>query len=571
MESKTLKGKPLTGGIGIGRVCLYKEDILEAAPRGRILADKVDDEKKRLLDALKKTGEGLRESYKVVSNKLSSLEAEVFNAHLMILEDSSFVGKIEEKISGELLNSEAALLDVKKVYEEKFKLLPNDYFRERINDINDIARRVINNLGLKHSGITCATCNKGCPVIVVAKDLTPSLISGIGDKKVNGIVAQRGSFVSHGAILARALGVPALIGVDNIVGNVYCGAELLVDASGGDVWVNPGPEIISRFKNRLNTGVCVKRKYGSGYVSTKDGVNVGLLANAGNVKDISIIKKCGINDIGLFRTEFIFIEREKEPGIDEQVKIYKKVIDSAEGTVTFRLLDIGGDKVLDFLPMPEQENPNLGLRGVRIYDRYPDIITNQIKALLMAKGEKPVKIMIPMVSTVDEFVNTRKKVYDILDELKKERRINPDNLKIGCMIEVPAAVYLIREFAAEADFLSIGTNDLIQYVMGVDRANNFLVDLADPFQPAVIRVLKDIVDNTKESGKDITVCGEIAGDPEMAGILVGLGYRHLSVNPYSFDGIGEVISAHESGDFERKADKILKANTLEDIKEIVAG
>ncbi len=569
METITLKGKPLTGGVSIGRVCLHREDILVVAPRAGILRKKVEDEKKRLLTAIEKTKNELHGAYDSVAKRLSSIEAEVFNAHIMILEDFSFISNIEEKISGELLNSEAALMDVVKAYEEKFKLLPNDYFRERINDINDIARRLLNNLGVKHSGFMCAACNEDIPVIVAANDLLPSVISGMGDKKVKGVVVERGSLVSHGAILARALGVPVMIGVDNLIENIYCGAELLIDSAGGDVYINPEPEIIERFKNKLNKGICIERKCSSGYISTKDGTKIRLSANAGNVKDISIINQCEIRNIGLFRTEFIFIEKKEEPGIDEQVGIYRKVIDSVADTVTFRLLDIGGDKILDFLPIPEQDNPNLGLKGVRIYDRYPEIITNQIKALLIAKGEKPVKIMIPMVSTVEEFVNTRKKIYDILDKLKKDQQINPDNLQIGCMIEVPAAVYLVKEFLAEADFLSIGTNDLIQYVMGVDRANNYLMDLADPFQPAVIRVLKDIVVQTKGSDKEITICGEIAGDPAMTGILVGLGYRYLSINPYSIDGVGEVIRGHELKEFEEETDEILKVNTLENVKEIV--
>lgn len=559
---KRLKGTVIAQGIALGRTCLYQEDLLEAAPRLSILEDKVEEERKRLLKAVTKTIEDLRKVSEQVSKSLSAMEAEIFNAHIMILENSSFIKKIEKYISEEKVNAEAAILQSIKLYEKQFKMLPDDYIRERIQDINDIAKRLLRNLGVEHKGFMCA-CPKDEQVIVVAEDLTPSLITGLDHKPVAAIVTERGSKISHGAILARALGVPAMIGVKDLIKNISCGTTLLVDADKGDLYLSPDPETISNYSGLLNKPTIIEKRYDLGYASTKDGARIQLAANAGSVADINNAQKHGLKDVGLFRTEFVFLARENEPDIKEQVEIYAEIIDSTDGTVTFRLLDIGGDKLLGYLPLPKQDNPNLGLRGVRIYDKYPRIIANQIKALLMAKGEKPMRIMIPMVSTLEEFRQTKEKIYKIAKR-------GDNNLKVGCMIEVPSALYIIKDLVDEADFLSIGTNDLIQYLMGTDRSNIHLSEYLEPFQPAMLKVLDGIIKETKESGKEISVCGEMAGDPGMARILVGLGYKHLSLNPYLIDKVGEVIGQDTLEDLEKEVREILKIKTLAGIKQILS-
>lgn len=558
---KRLKGTIIAQGITLGRACLYQEDLLEAAPRLSILEDKVEEERKRLLKAVTKTIEDLRKVYEQVSRSLSAMEAEIFNAHIMILSDSSFIKKIEKYIFEEKVNAEAAILKSIKLYEKQFKMLPDDYLRERIQDINDIARRLLRNLGVEHKGFMCA-CPKDEQVVVVADDLTPSLITGLDHKPVAAIVTERGSTISHGAILARALGVPAMIGVNDLISNISCGTTVLIDADKGDLYLSPDSETISRYGDLLNKPITVEKKYGLGYVSTKDGARIQLAANAGSVADIDSAQKHGLKDVGLFRTEFIFLGRQEEPDIKEQVEIYAKIINSTDGTVTFRLLDIGGDKLLGYLPLPKQDNPNLGLRGVRIYDKYPDIIANQIKALLMAKGEKPMRIMVPMISTLEEFRQTRERIYRIAKR-------DDSNLKVGCMIEVPSALYIIKDLVDEADFLSIGTNDLIQYLMGTDRCNLHLSEYLEPLQPAVLKVLDSIIKETGESGKEISVCGEMAGDPGMARILVGLGYRHLSLNPHLIDKVGEVIGQNTLEGLEKEARELLKVKTLAGIKQIL--
>lgn len=487
----------------------------------------------------------------------------------MILEDFSFISRMQDYIADKLVNAEQAVMDTVEAYEKKFKILPNDYLRERIQDINDIARRLLKSLNIEHSGFMCS-CPEDNPVILAADDLTPSLISGLGNKKVGGIVIERGSRISHGAILAGALGVPAIIGIDGLISKLSCGIPLLVDANKGKIYINPDSKTISGYNGELNKAITVEKKYSSGYTSTKDGTRIRLLANAGSMADIKNAQTLGIKNIGLFRTEFIFLDRGNEPQINEQVKIYKSIINATDGVVTFRLLDIGGDKILAYLPLPRQDNPNLGLRGVRVYDKYPEIMANQIEALLVAKGGKPVKIMIPMISTLEEFRQTKDKIYKTLRRLKKKYAIDSDNLKVGCMVEIPAAVYMIKYLADEVDFLSVGSNDLIQYIMGADRSNTHMSELSEPFQPAILKVLSSIIKDAAESNKEISVCGEIASNSEMARILVGLGYRYLSINPYSINRIGDAISGQTLKDLEEEARAVLGAGTLSDIKRILS-
>lgn len=568
-ENKILKGTVLTEGVVLGNACLYEEDVLEAAPRLTIPEEEVEEEKRRLLKAIENTKKELHKVYNKIIKSMSEMEAEIFNAHIMILEDSSFIGHIEKCISDKLVNAESAILQTVKSYEKRFNSLPNDYLRERIQDINDIARRLIKNLGIKHTGFMCS-CPKDKSAILVSYNLTPSLIAGLENKQVAGIVTEKGSTVSHGAILASALGIPAMTGVDGLISKIGCGTSLLIDAYKGYVYVNPDANTVSAYRDALHKTITVEKKYTLGYTTTKDGAKVHLMANAGNITDIHNAQKRGIKDVGLFRTEFIFLRREDEPTIDEQVDIYKSIIDATDGTVTFRLLDIGGDKLVSYLPLPRQDNPNLGLRGVRIYNKYPDIIANQIKALLIAKGHNPLKIMIPMISTLEEFRNTKDRIYNTLQQLKEKHSIDSNNLRVGCMVEVPAAVYIIEDLADETDFLSIGTNDLIQYIMGVDRSNNHLVELSEPFQPAILKVLRDIIENTKQSGKEISVCGEIAGDVDMAKILIGLGYRSLSTNPHKIGKVGDAISECTLKNLQKEARDILKAKTLTNIKQVLS-
>jgi len=562
-ENIGLQGTAISDGIGMGKVCLYREDVLEAAAKYTISVSDVAAEIERFNNALAATKGELSDIYQRVLRALSSVEAQVFNAHIMILEDVAFIGEILRRISDDLVNAESALVSTLKVYEEKFRVLPNHYFRDRIQDVNDISRRIVRNLGMKHEGFMCSACH-GTPAIV-AEDLTPSLVANLYSKQVTAIIAERGSPISHAAILAKAMGIPVVINIDNLITSLGCGASVIVDGFAGRVYLNPGAELVAEYEVKQKKLRAGAERFMRPFARTKDGVTINFLANAGSLHDIEHAKAHLINDIGLFRTEFLFMDREEEPSVEEQVKVYRDIIYGAAGTVTFRLLDIGG---VSFLPLPHQRNPELGLRGARIYDVYPGLINRQIEALLTAKGTRPLNILIPMVSTVKEFTETRKIIFDTLSRLKKSGGADPAGLKVGCMIEVPSAVYLLHYLAGEADFLSIGTNDLIQYVMGVDRNNERLAELSNPFQPAIIKVLSEIAHNSAGMDKEIVVCGELASDPEMAKVLAGLGFRNLSINVHNVEKIGAAISAHTIKELETLAHSILEMKSLEHVLKV---
>ncbi|MGA1871675.1 MAG: phosphoenolpyruvate--protein phosphotransferase [bacterium] len=569
-SKKILKGETISEGVGYGKACLYTEDLINAAPRRTIDKNDVNSEKRRLIDSIEHVKHNLDKTYNKIANSLGMAEAQVFNAHIMILEDSSYISQMEHYIVEELLNAEAAVVKNTFAYERKFKMFANEYFAERIEDIKDIARRLLRELGVRHTGSLCSF-PAGEEAIIVAPDLSPSLVVGLDNKRVVGIVTEKGSKVSHGAVLAKALGIPVIIRVKGLIDKVKCCSPVLVDAYKGDIFPDPDEETISLYGNILQTKISADKKYSLGYATTRDNVKIYLYANAGSIHDIESAQDYGIAHIGLFRTEFTFLRREDEPSIDEQVAFYKKIIERTDGIITFRLLDIGGDKLLAYLILPKQDNPKLGLRGARIYSKYPHIIANQIKALLIAKGEHPLRILIPMISTLEEFRATRNNILQTAKILKRDQyHITIDNLMIGCMVEIPAVVHMIRDFADEADFLSIGTNDLIQYIMGVDRSNIYLDELYEPYQPAILRVLKDIIDETRDTGKEISVCGEIAGDPEVAKILVGFGFRYLSMNPHMINKVGDALSEYTLGELERAADDIFKATTLASVRTLLA-
>lgn len=562
-----LKGTPLTEGVVLGKTCLYQEDVLQASPRHNIEAADVPAELKRFERGIEATKKDLKETYEKVIAKLGPVEAEIFKAHILILEDKAFNGQIAYYIKKDLVNTEYAVIKAIEFFEEKFRALPEDYFRERIQDISDLSKRLIKNLGLKHTGFLCsADCGHISPVIS-SEIITPTLIAGLENKTVAAILSEKGSKVSHGSILARAMGVPSVIGVDGLMGYVGCGTSVLIDADTGRVYINPSDKTLKKYEGRLKKVVEENKRFAGGVARTKDGTEVRLFANAGTSADIANAVKHGVADVGLFRTEFLFLEKESEPTVEEQAEIYRKIIESTPGTVTFRLLDIGGDKILDFLKLPEQDNPNLGLRGVRIYDMYPEIISNQIKALLIAKGSRAVKIMVPMISTLQEFRKAKALVILKARELSKKHGVTLDNLRIGCMVEVPSAVYIIEYLAEEADFLSVGTNDLIQYLMGTDRGNAYLSDLSNPLQPAVIKALNQIVRSMRGIRKELVVCGEMASDPELAKLLVGCGYRELSVNPASIEKVGEALAGSTIARLRKEYSKVQNMKTLE----LIAG
>ncbi len=537
---KILKGETLAKGFAGGAVCLYQEDILAAAPKYNIPAGMVKAEIERLRQGIESTKEELKGIHSRVLKSLSATEAEIFYAHIIILEDLAFIKQMENFISDKRVNSEWAVISTIEDYKKSFGELPGDYIRERADDLNDIAKRIISNLGYRHTGFVCTGCQPSSAV-VASEHLTTSLISSLGGKPPAGIIIERGSEVSHGAIMARAMGVPVIIKVYGLIENLGCGTQVIIDADRGRVYISPG----EKTRRRYQKAAAEKKPFQQldrGFLETADGERVKISVNASGIGDIKKGLEKGVADVGLFRTEFLFTGRMTRPSVGEQEKIYAEIIKATEGETAFRLLDAGTDKEMPYLNLPRQDNPDLGFRGVRIYRRYPEILDEQTEALLRAKKERPVKIIVPMVSVIGEFTGVRKKILEKLSALRKKNPGIKDNIQIGCMLELPSAVHTLDDFIRECDFLSVGTNDLIQYLAGADRSNDYLPgELSDPLQPAVASVLKLIFDKSRNSGKEVSVCGEMAGSPRTAELLIGLGYRSLSMNPANIEETAEFL------------------------------
>ncbi len=572
-EPVILKGESLSEGVAYSGTCLYKEDLFDVLPRRSIAREEEPVEQERYDRAIAVTRADLAKDRDTVASTISKLEADIFTAHILILEDPSFSDEIRKLIASEHINAEYAILKIAQAYEEKFKLMPNEYFKERIQDINDIAKRLVRNLGVKHTAPLCAVCLSGKPGIIATQLLSASFIAGLYDRPIAAIAAETGSALSHGAILAKAMGVPVVINVPGLLQHLACGASMLIDGNKGLVIIDPDEEILKRYKPQLQQ--VEEKKYAAGFLQTRDGYRVNILANAGSLTGVKIAAGNNIKDIGLFRTEFAFLEQSAEPSIESQIESYRAVMHACPGVVTFRLLDIGGDKIVDFLQFPQQDNPNLGLRGARVYEQYPALISNQIEALLRAKGRRPMKLLVPMVSTLKEFRLARTLIGRKLKELKGKHDIDAANLQVGCMIEVPSAVYTLPALLEDADFISIGTNDLIQYIMGVDRNNTHLGDLSSPFQPAVLKVLSEIsraaIHHNGTTAKEVVVCGEVASDPLMAQILVGLGYENLSINIHRLTAVGDALAAYTRHELIDHARNLLSLPTLEHVLDLFAN
>ncbi len=546
MKMKILKGFPLSGGSAEGAVCLYKEDVFAAVPKYSIPAKEAKGEIKRLRKGLAKTKKELEEVQKVVSRTLTPTEAEIFRAHVIILEDQSFIKQIEDEITIEQINTEWALVNTIEKYTESFSNLPGDFIRERADDLHDIAKRIVNNLGYKHTGFICTGCQASAP-IVASETLTTSLISHMGNKRPAGVLIEKGSPVSHGAIMAKALGIPVLIKVENLISHLGCGTPVIIDADAKKVYIRPGAKTREKYKKKRARKKPFK-KLENGLVETSDGERIRIAVNASSIEDVKKAARAGVGDIGLFRTEFLFTGRETSPGVEEQARIYTSILKAAEGETAFRLLDSGTDKEMPYLHLPRQGNPDLGLRGARLYSRYPEILDAQAEAIAIAAGAKPFKIIVPMVAVIEEFLFVKKRVSKILKSRARKPGSRQIGIKFGCMIELPAAVQTLGSFIKECDFLSIGTNDLIQYMMGADRNNDYLEELSNPLQPAVVGVLKLIAEQTEKAGIETVVCGEMAGAPDTAELLVGLGYRSLSMDP---SGIEATVDRLRSGSLKK--------------------
>lgn len=561
-------GIGVSPGIGIGKVIIKKEPIINIEKK---TIEEPQKEISKLNDAREKGKEQIEALYQHAFNAIGKEEAGIFRAHRMILEDPEFFGQIESKIRDEKVNAEWAVSEVTKFFVEMFEAMKDEYMRERAADIKDVMGRIIKiMLGLEETDLS----NLSDEVIIVAEDLTPSDTAQMDGNKVIGFITEIGGKTAHSAIMARTLEIPAVVGVESATELISDDDYVILDGDTGTIILNPEENIIEEYKRKKEAFIEFKKKLEKvrGKKSiTKDGFKVEVAANIGTPKDVDGVLNNDGEGVGLYRTEFLYMDRDKLPTEEEQFEAYKEVAVRLEGKpVVIRTLDIGGDKELPYLQLPKEMNPFLGYRAIRLCLDRTDIFRTQLRALLRASAFGNIKIMFPMISGIEELRQAKSILEDVKKELIDENIRFNANIEVGIMIEIPAAAVMSDLFAKEVDFFSIGTNDLIQYTTAVDRGNRKISYLYNEFHPALLRLIKTVIDNGHKEGIWVGMCGEVAGNPQLIPILIGMGLDEFSMSASSMLRARWIINNIFQKDMEGFAEEILKLPTAEEVKEFIS-
>lgn len=558
-------GTGASAGIGIGKVVILKEEALV------IRRDTVADaaaEKERFKKAVEKSIEDTQALAADMAERIGEKEAEILNGHLMLLQDPMMTMEIEGKIDSEKLCSEAAIEDVCTMYADMFASMDDELMQQRAADMRDIKTRMQKVLlGVK--SVDVSALPKGS--VLVAEDLTPSVTAGINPENVTGIVTELGGRTSHSAILARALEIPAVVAAAGILSQAADGDEIILDGESGEIFVKPEESVKAEYEAKRASYLAEKeelKKYIGRETITKDGVKIEVAANIGRPEDVDRVLSYDAEGIGLFRTEFLFMDRTSMPTEEEQFEAYRKVAVAMNGKpVIIRTLDIGGDKEIPYMGLKKDENPFLGYRAIRFcLDRKDDIYRPQLRALLRASAFGAIKIMVPMVTCVEEYREAKALIHEIMDELEQEGIPYNKDIQVGIMVETAAASLMADVFAREVDFFSIGTNDLTQYTMSVDRGNDKVSYLYSTFNPAVLRSIRHIIECGRKEGIMVGMCGEAASDPLMIPLLVAFGLNEFSMSASAVLKARKMITECDSRKLQEMADKAMSFVTTSEIE-----
>lgn len=568
-QTKKLKGIAASDGVGIAKSYLLVDPDLSFSYNQKV--SDLDNEKDRLDKALADSKDDLQKIKAKAEKNLGKDEAEVFEAHLTILSDPEMIAAIQAQITDNSINAESAVKNVTDHYVATFEAMKdNAYMQERAGDIRDIAKRIISHL-LGVSLPNPALINE--EVIVVAHDLTPSDTAQLDPQFVRGIVTDMGGRTAHASIMARSLEIPAVVGTGTAIDNIKNGVNLIVDGGAGDVLVDPNQEEEIVYARKVGEYYARKRQQAElrdKPSQSADGIHFDVNANIGSPKDLDAVVKNGAEGIGLFRTEFLFIDSDHLPTEDEQFESYKTALQALKGKpVTVRTMDIGGDKQLSYWKLPKEDNPFLGYRAIRISLKQDDIFRTQLRALLRASVYGDLWIMFPMIATLQEFRDAKKIYEEERDRLVKNGTKIADNIKLGIMVEIPASAVLADQFAKEVDFFSIGTNDLIQYTMAADRGNDRVSYLYQPYNPAILRLIKHVIESAHNEKKFVAMCGEMAGDPVAVPILMGLGLDEFSMSASSVLPTRSLMKSLKVSDMKELAEKSVNQQTNQQVIDLV--
>jgi phosphotransferase system enzyme I (PtsI) len=569
IAKRFLKGIPASPGIVIGKACIF-QDILYLVERRNVEEGHAEQEIVRLKQAIRQVTDELIQDNLRVSQEIGKREAEIFLSHVAILEDPYFISQIFQDIRENGINAEASVLRQIEEFKKVFEKMDDPYIKARAQDLSDIGRRVIQKLMPSQRN----NCDLTEPIIIVASELTPSDTIRLDREKVLAFATESGGKESHAAILARSFGIPAVVGLEGLVSKVKKGDLLVVDGDMGMVVINPPDEVIQNYRNLQKTRESYRtelQKLIPLPSETLDGHEVRLWANIGSLVDLEYAMHFGAHGIGLFRTEIPFLVWGRFLSESEQYSLYQRVVTQAGGReVTIRTLDFGGDKFFGDGRSQKEKNPFLGYRSIRVFMKEQDLFSQQLRAILRASAYGHVKILFPMISSIEEIRQVRDLFESTKMELRKEGIPFDERIPFGIMIEVPSVAITVDQLIKELDFLSIGTNDLIQYTLAVDRDNDLVNSLYQPLHPAVLRLIQTVTEVAKKANKPVTLCGEMAGDPQYIPLLVGLGLTDLSMNPIALLEAKKIIRSTSYGHLKSVVNKALNLPTAEEIIRLIS-
>ncbi|HCY9581479.1 TPA: phosphoenolpyruvate--protein phosphotransferase [Staphylococcus aureus] len=566
--SKLIKGIAASDGVAIAKAYLLVEPDLTFDKNEKVTD--VEGEVAKFNSAIEASKVELTKIRNNAEVQLGADKAAIFDAHLLVLDDPELIQPIQDKIKNENANAATALTDVTTQFVTIFESMDNEYMKERAADIRDVSKRVLSHiLGVELPNPSMIDES----VVIVGNDLTPSDTAQLNKEFVQGFATNIGGRTSHSAIMSRSLEIPAIVGTKSITQEVKQGDMIIVDGLNGDVIVNPTEDELIAYQDKRERYFADKKelqKLRDADTVTVDGVHAELAANIGTPNDLPGVIENGAQGIGLYRTEFLYMGRDQMPTEEEQFEAYKEVLEAMGGKrVVVRTLDIGGDKELSYLNLPEEMNPFLGYRAIRLCLAQQDIFRPQLRALLRASVYGKLNIMFPMVATINEFREAKAILLEEKENLKNEGHDISDDIELGIMVEIPATAALADVFAKEVDFFSIGTNDLIQYTLAADRMSERVSYLYQPYNPSILRLVKQVIEASHKEGKWTGMCGEMAGDETAIPLLLGLGLDEFSMSATSILKARRQINGLSKNEMTELAKRAVDCATQEEVIELV--
>ncbi|HII1655915.1 TPA: phosphoenolpyruvate--protein phosphotransferase [Staphylococcus aureus] len=566
--SKLIKGIAASDGVAIAKAYLLVEPDLTFDKNEKVTD--VEGEVAKFNSAIEASKVELTKIRNNAEVQLGADKAAIFDAHLLVLDDPELIQPIQDKIKNENANAATALTDVTTQFVTIFESMDNEYMKERAADIRDVSKRVLSHiLGVELPNPSMIDES----VVIVGNDLTPSDTAQLNKEFVQGFATNIGGRTSHSAIMSRSLEIPAIVGTKSITQEVKQGDMIIVDGLNGDVIVNPTEDELIAYQDKRERYFADKKelqKLRDADTVTVDGVHAELAANIGTPNDLPGVIENGAQGIGLYRTEFLYMGRDQMPTEGEQFEAYKEVLEAMDGKrVVVRTLDIGGDKELSYLNLPEEMNPFLGYRAIRLCLAQQDIFRPQLRALLRASVYGKLNIMFPMVATINEFREAKTILLEEKENLKNEGHDISDDIELGIMVEIPATAALADVFAKEVDFFSIGTNDLIQYTLAADRMSERVSYLYQPYNPSILRLVKQVIEASHKEGKWTGMCGEMAGDETAIPLLLGLGLDEFSMSATSILKARRQINGLSKNEMTELANRAVDCATQEEVIELV--